>query len=91
MSWLKWSGKAAGKISAIAASETAIAVQAAAAIAACRTPAGVIAVQTSFATAWFARAMSHVVALGSLTLQSQDAAMAPLHRAATANARRLNR
>lgn len=91
MSWLLWSGKAAGQLSAIAANEMAIAAETTVAIASCRTPAGALAAQINFATAWLSRALSHSIALGAMTLQSQEAAMAPVHRTVTANVRRLSR
>jgi hypothetical protein len=91
MTWLQWSGEIAERIAGFAAGEMAQVAEAAAAIASCRTPAGVIAAQSRFATAWFARALAQSIALGSLTLRTQGAAMAPMHRATTANARRLSR
>jgi hypothetical protein len=91
MAWLQGSSEAAQRISAFAASELATAATAALAIAGSKTPAGAIAAQRSFATAWFARVFSQSIALGSLAIKSQGAAMAPIYRAATANARRLSR
>jgi hypothetical protein len=91
MAWLQGSSEAAQRMSAFAASELARATTAAVAIAGCKTPAGIMAAQRSFATAWFARMFSQSIALGSLAMKSQSAAMAPIYRAATANARRLGR
>jgi hypothetical protein len=91
MRWLAMSVKAAEQTANFATKEMATAAQAAVAMAGCRTPAGVIATQSRFATAWFARALAQSIALGSLALRSQGAVMAPVHRAATANARRLSR
>jgi hypothetical protein len=91
MAWLQGSSEAAARISAFAASELAIAATAAVAIAGCSTPAGAIAAQSRFATAWFARMLSQSITLGSLAMRSQRATMAPIYRAATANARRLSR
>jgi hypothetical protein len=91
MIWLQRSGAVAEQMGRFAASEMAIVAKAAADIAGCRTPAGVIAAQSRFATAWFARALSRSIALGSLAMRSQGAAIAPMHKAATANARRLRR
>jgi Phasin protein len=90
-SWLQRSGKIAERMASFAASEMATASEAAVAMARCRTPGAIIAVQSRFATAWFARALSQSVALGSLALRTQGASIIPLHRAATANARRLSR
>jgi Phasin protein len=89
--WLQWSGEVAERMASFAVREMARGVDAAVATARCRTPAGVIATQSSFATAWFARALSQSIALGSLAMRSQSAVMAPIHRAAMANARRLSR
>jgi hypothetical protein len=91
MIWLRSSSEVAANMAILAASETAVVARAAVAMASCRTPADVFARQSSFATAWFARALSQSIALGSLAMRSQGAAMAPVHRAATANARRLSR
>jgi hypothetical protein len=89
MAWLRGSSEAAQRISGFAASELAMAATAAVAIAGCSTPAGIMAAQSRFATAWLARMVSQSIALGSLAVKSQGAAMAPIYRAATANARRL--
>jgi hypothetical protein len=91
ITWLQRSGKVAERMAGFAASEMATASEAAAAMARCRTPADIIAVQSRFATDWFARVLSQSVTLGSLALRLQGAAIVPLHRAATANARRLSR
>jgi hypothetical protein len=91
MTWLQWSGKAVEQMASFAASEMATAAEGAVALAGCRTPADVIAVQGSLATSWFARVMSQSISLGSLALRSQGETMAPLHRTVTENARRLNR
>jgi hypothetical protein len=91
VAWLRGSSETAQRISAFAASELATAATAAAAIASCKTPAGVFAAQSRYASAWFGRVLTQSVALGSLAIKSQGAAMAPLYRAATANARRLSR
>jgi len=89
MTWLQWSGEVAEQMASFAATEMATVAHAAVAMANCRTPAGMIATQSEFATAWFARALSHSIALGSLTMRSQGAVVAPIHRTAMANARRL--
>jgi hypothetical protein len=89
--WLRWSGAISGHMSSFVSRELLTATQAAAEMALCRTPTSLAAAQHRFATAWFARAVSHSIALGSLSARSHSAAMAPVHRAATANARRLGR
>jgi Phasin protein len=91
MAWLQWSGEVAAQMASFAASEMAAVAQATVAIASCRTPADAIARQSSFASAWFARSLSRSISLGSLAMRAQGAAMAPVHRVAAANARRLNR
>jgi hypothetical protein len=90
MIWLQWSGEVAEQMAGFAAAEMATVAQAAIAMTNCRTPAGMLATQSSFATAWLARALSQSMALGALAMRSQDAAMAPIHRAVTANAKRLS-
>lgn len=91
MSWLQWSSKIAEQMASFAATEMATAAKATVEIASCSTPADSIALQSSFATAWFARAISQSITLGSLAMRSQIAAMSPVHRTAKANARRLSR
>ena len=91
MAWLRGSSEAAQRMSAFTASELAKAATAAVAIAGRKTPAGIMAAQSRFATAWFARVFSQSIALGSLAMKSQSAAMAPIYRAAVQNARRLGR
>ena len=91
MIWLQRSGQAAELMARFAASEMATIAQAAVAMAGCRTPADLIARQSNFATAWFSRALSQSFALAALVMRSQGAAMAPMHRAARANERRLGR
>jgi hypothetical protein len=89
--WLQWSARVTQQMAVFAANEAALAAQAGAAMASCRTPADLAAAQGNFAMAWFSRALSQSVALGSMALRSQAAAIAPVHRSATANARRLRR
>jgi hypothetical protein len=91
MTSLRYSGEVAQRVASYAASEMAAMAAAAVAIAGCRTSAGIVAAQSRFSTAWFTRALSQSIALGSLAMRSQGAAMAPIHRTATANARRLSR
>ena len=89
--WLRWSGALTAHMSGFISREFLTATQAAAEMALCQTPVSLAAAQHRVATAWFARAVSHSIALGSLSARSNGAAMAPLHRTATANARRLAR
>ena len=77
MTWFQWSGEVAEQMASFTATEMSTVAQAVVAMASCRTPAGMIAAQSSFATAWFARALSHSAAIGSLAIRSQSAATAP--------------
>jgi len=77
MTWFQWSGEVAEQMASFTATEMSTVAQAVVAMASCRTPAGMIAAQSSFATAWFARALSHSAAIGSLAIRSQNAATAP--------------
>ena len=86
---LQRSGAVARQVAKFAANEMALAMRAGMALAACRTPAELATAQSRLVTAWFGRAMSQSIALGSMAVRSQAAAMAPVHRTATANARRL--
>jgi hypothetical protein len=72
--WLQWPAQLAQHVTSSAASEVAVATQAMAAMAACRTPTELFAMQGSLVTAWFARALSQSIALSAL-------AMAPLQHA----------
>ena len=80
--WMQWSGAMAEQMTSAAASEMSIAAESMKAMTSCRTPVDLIAMQSTLASAWFARAMSQSIALGAL-------AMAPMQRAATANPSRL--
>ncbi len=91
VSLLHWSSAAAGQMANFATTELAGTATAAAALSCCRTPAALVAMQTGIATAWLARALSQALSLGTLAMKSQRDAMDPLHRTATANARRLGR
>jgi hypothetical protein len=86
---LQRSGAMAQQMAQFAANELALAARATLALAACRSPADLAAAQGRFVTGWLGRAMSHAIALGAMAVRSQAAAMAPVHRTATGNARRL--
>jgi hypothetical protein len=75
----------------VAARETTIALSAASEIAASRTPADMVAAQSRFILGWFERALSQSLVLGSLATSAGSAMLAPVHRAATGNAKRLHR
>jgi hypothetical protein len=54
-------------------------------------PAGYLAVQNRAVLDWFSRAFSHSMSVGAAVARSQAAALLPVHRAATGNARRLSK
>lgn len=81
----------AGQAGAIAARETAAARGALDAVINARTPAEAALAQTSWATAAMSRAMADSWALGAAMLKIQSDALAPIHAAAVANARRLKK
>ncbi len=60
-------------------------------LALCRSPADLLALNNRVALAWLGRAFAQSVTLGALAVGASGAAMAPVHRAATGNARRLRR
>ena len=86
---MQFSGDLAQRITRFAMNESMLATRAAGELAGCRDVAAVAALQNRFAMAWFSRAVSHTIAVASLMTQAQAASMAPVHRAATRNSRRL--
>jgi hypothetical protein len=60
-----------------------------AALAGCRSPLAAIAVQSRFATASIERLMAAAASAGALAASGAGAVVAPVHRVATGNARRL--
>jgi hypothetical protein len=58
-------------------------------LATARTPAALVNAQVEYAQGWFDRALRQCWSLGMLALHAQSAAIAPIHRKATHNARRL--
>ena len=85
------SGQFVAEMVRLAGSESALALSAAGQLALCRSPADLLALQNRLALAWFGRAVSQSLALGALAAGAGGAALAPVHRAATGNARRLRR
>jgi len=81
----------AATASATAARETAAAQKAFSAIASAETPMGAALAHNAWATAALGRAVADSWAFGSTMLKLQADALAPIHAAATANARRLKR
>ena len=55
----------------------------------CRTPTALAAAQSKFLLGWLSRSLSQSAALCAFAVRSQAAVMAPVHKTATANARRL--
>jgi hypothetical protein len=72
-----------------ATSEIATATAAATDLSRCRTPAAALAVQGRFAAAWLFRALSQSIAVGAIAMRSYGDVMAPVHRVAVRNSRRL--
>lgn len=72
-----------------AMAEGAMALNAAAQIAEARTPAEMAAAQLRYALGWWGRAASQAAILNTELMQAQAEAVAPIHKTATANARRL--
>jgi hypothetical protein len=72
-----------------AVNEMSIAMKSTMDMVACRTPAALVAVQGKFLLGWLNRSLSQSAALGAFAVRSQAAVMAPVHKTATANARRL--
>jgi hypothetical protein len=86
---MRCSGEMAQQAARFATSEIADATAAAADLARCRTPAAAVAVQGRFATAWLFRALSQSIAVGAIAMRSYGDVMAPVHRVAVRNSRRL--
>ena len=55
----------------------------------CHSPMALVEMQGRYASAWFEQVASSFVAMGMLTLDAQDAAMAPIRQTVAANAERL--
>jgi hypothetical protein len=89
MALYRWAAEVAVQMARTTSDEVASVTRASTELALCRSPTAVVAVQTRFAVGWFERALSQSLAASALAMRSQGAMLAPLHRAATANARRL--
>lgn len=83
------SGEVARQIVRYAGTETVMLAGAMGAMARCRTPAAVAAIQTQFATAWFFRSLSHAIAVNEIGMRAWGGLVAPLHRTVMSNAQRL--
>jgi hypothetical protein len=79
------------RMARIASDEVAIATQTATQFWLCRTPADYFALQNRLVMDWFGRAFSRSMSMGTMITRSQAAALLPVHRAATDNARRLQK
>lgn len=79
----------AQQITAFMANETAVAGRASLALMRARSPQAAFVVQQSFTIGWLDRLVSQSIAIGTLTIAAQAAMLAPVHRAATDNAKRL--
>ena len=86
---LQQAGEAARRATNYALSELSAATDASTEIAACGDPSAFAALQGNLALAAFGRVMAQSIAMGTLAIVAQQAAMAPFHRAATANVKRL--
>ncbi|WP_419757536.1 class I SAM-dependent methyltransferase [Acidisoma sp.] len=73
----------------LASDEMQAAAQATISLAGCTTPGALAAAQRAWMVGWFERAAANVAAMGMLTVQAQEAAMAPLHSQVAANVDRL--
>jgi hypothetical protein len=71
--------------------EGAHALQAAAAVTQARTPAKAAEAQFSYAMGWWSRAAAQAMTLNGELMKAQAEALAPIHKTATANAKRLRK
>ena len=79
------------RLGRVAMDEGAQAMRAAAAIVEARTPAAVADAQFRYLMGWWGRAASQAVTLNAELMKAQADAIAPIHRTATANAKRLRK
>jgi hypothetical protein len=86
---LQQAGEAAHRAMLFALDELSAAADATKKIAACGDPSALAALQGNLALATFGRVMAQSIALATLAMGAQQAAILPFHRAATANAKRL--
>jgi hypothetical protein len=83
------SGEIARQIARYSGTETVMLAGAMGALARCRTPSAVAAIQTQFAAAWFFRSLSHAIAVNEIGMRAWGGLVAPLHRTVMSNAQRL--
>jgi hypothetical protein len=79
----------AGKGARYAADEVAAAGVGMAQLTACRSPLELMMVQSRLATDFFNRSMAYGIGMNALVARTGDKALAPVHKAVTANSRRL--
>jgi hypothetical protein len=78
------------ELTRLASDEMQAAVKATMSLAGCTTPAALAAAQHALMVGWFSRAAANAATMGMLTLQAQEAAMAPLHAQVAVNVDRLS-
>ena len=79
------------RLGRVALDESAHALRAAAAVTQARTPAKAAEAQFSYAMGWWSRAAAQAMTLNGELLKAQAEALAPIHKTATANAKRLRK
>ena len=89
MNLLQQAGETAHRATLFTLGELAAAADATTRIAACGDPAALVALHGHLALAGFGRVMAEAMAMGTLAMVAQQAALSPFHRVATANAKRL--
>jgi len=82
-------GELAARQMRYAMDETARGGAAVAKLAACKTPMDLAMAQSQIAMDFFTRGFTHSVSLGALAMRAGDAGLRPIHKAVTANAKRL--
>jgi hypothetical protein len=83
------SGEANRQIMEHVSSEVLTVARAAVSMSRCASPADLALSQGRFASAWMARATSHVIAMGAFAMSAQAAALAPIRRTVVENSERL--
>jgi hypothetical protein len=84
-------GAVGERLGQAALAEGARALGAAAAVACARTPAEAVEAQFRYALGWWSRAAGQTLTLTAELAQAQTAALAPIHKTAVANAKRLRK
>lgn len=84
-------GAISQRLGQAAADEGVIAMRAAASLAEARSSAEAASAQFRYALGWWGRAASQALTLNTELMQAQAEAIAPIHKTATANARRLRK